>query len=378
MTLPFSTAVRLVSGLLLTACGDSSPATPVTDAGGSADAGSEVPLTIGEGFKPGIAVDAAGTAYLAWYGPETVTSSLQFCRLPRGAKACDIRKAIPALGTSLTRPFVTVASSRVRVVSYRYGLTGDRFDAVYSYTSTDGGASFDAGRQIGSAPYDDAVQGPGDTISLATDAYSFGEVFENDAADATAPPLQRAILSTDHPYSGSVGLIDAATPLVVFANGTGDAQFRRYKGSGSLNDIASWSAAQDIGHDEYMHLAGGPLGLFLQARSAANTLEVRRFDGTTFGPGVDIPEGTGELPQSHLFQSAGSRFHAVWPRIAADGIRLYYATSEDGTTWKSRLVLTSPDNVASLRVASPADNVAVAAWEGPGPTVRVLTLGAAK
>ena len=26
-------------------------------------------LTIGTGHKPGVAVDAAGTAYIAWYGP---------------------------------------------------------------------------------------------------------------------------------------------------------------------------------------------------------------------------------------------------------------------------------------------------------------------
>ena len=38
-------------------------------------AGAATPLTIGTGHKPGVAVDAAGTAYIAWYGPEgNVTS----------------------------------------------------------------------------------------------------------------------------------------------------------------------------------------------------------------------------------------------------------------------------------------------------------------
>ncbi|HEX6743407.1 MAG TPA: hypothetical protein VF087_04315, partial [Solirubrobacteraceae bacterium] len=89
----------------------------------AAPAGAATPLTIGAGHKPGVAVDAAGTAYIAWYGPESNTTSLNFCRLPRGAGACDARALIAAPGTTLSRPFVTVDGATVRVVSYRYGLT---------------------------------------------------------------------------------------------------------------------------------------------------------------------------------------------------------------------------------------------------------------
>ena len=298
----FSSAFVLVACLgLATACGDSST-TPTSDAGpgpgldasatptsDASDASADLtPFTIGVGYKPGLGIDASGTAYIAWYGSEPTTNTLQFCRLPRGAGACDIRMAIAAPGTTLTRPFVTVSGSTVRVISYRYGLTGGPFDAVYAFTSTDGGATFDAGRQIGTTPYSDAAMGPGDTISFATDAYTFGEVFENTAVTATAPPAQRAILSADHPYSGTVGFVDAATPLVAFANGSSNAQFRRYSGTGDLNDVASWSPAQELGYGAYMHLASGPAGLFLKATNQDGKLEVRRFDGTTFAAGVNV------------------------------------------------------------------------------------------
>src|SRR5688500_17899699 len=76
-------------------------------------------LTIGpaSGFSaPGVAVDAAGTAYIAWGGPEDNTASLQFCRLPRGAAACDSRHAIPAPGTTVHRAFVFAAGGAVVVV----------------------------------------------------------------------------------------------------------------------------------------------------------------------------------------------------------------------------------------------------------------------
>ena len=126
-----------------------------------APAGAATPLTIGTGHKPGVAVDPAGTAYIAWFGPESNTTSLNFCRLPRGAGACDVATTIAAPGTTLSRPFVTVDGATVRVVSYRYGLTGARFDEIWEFTSVDGGATFDAGHPVGIAPFDEAVRGPG-------------------------------------------------------------------------------------------------------------------------------------------------------------------------------------------------------------------------
>ena len=171
-----------------------------------APAGAATSLTIGTGHKPGVAVDAAGTAYIAWYGPESNTTSLHFCRLPRGAGACDVATTIAAPGTTLSRPFVTVDGATVRVVSYRYGLTGARFDEIWEFTSVDGGATFDAGHPVGIAPFDEAVRGPGDTLTVATSAESTGLAVQNVPLDGTTAGTSQAILSADHPYNGTVGL----------------------------------------------------------------------------------------------------------------------------------------------------------------------------
>ena len=113
---------------------------------------------------------------------------------------------------------------------------------------------------------------------------------------------------------------------------------------------------------------------FLKGRTAASALEVRRFDGDTFAAGTPIPEGTGELPQSHLSQDPAGRLHAVWPRIDVDGIRLYHAISDDGATWETDLLLTGPDNIASLRIAAAADHRGVAVWAGPEAAIVVLAV----
>jgi len=345
------------------------------DAAADPDAGAaeaEV-LTIAEGFSPDVALDASGTAYLAWYGTEPSTNTLQFCRLPRGATTCERRLAIPALGTTLTRPFVIVDGATVRVVSHRYGLSDGPFEAVYLFSSADRGDTWSGGTVVGTVPWNDAMVGPGAAVSLVTSAFSEGTVYERVPLGGSPAPTTRAVLSADRPYGGTVGLLDPVTPIVAYADGAGDAQIRRVSGAGEPNDVASWAAPVPIGHAEYMHMAKAPAGLFLGARSAEGTFVVRKFDGTTFGPPVNVPEGTGELPQAHLTSDPAGRLHAVWPRIDADGIRVYHATSDDGAAWQTRRVTTSREEIRGMRVAASTDHAGVAAWD-TGPTTKTIAL----
>jgi hypothetical protein len=129
--------------------------------GAPAGALAAAPLTIGSGHKPGVAVDGAGTAYIAWYGPESKVTSLHFCRLPRGAGACDVASTIAAPGTTLSRPFVTVDGTTVRVVSYRYGLTGARFDEIWEFTRPTAARRSTPGTPSGSPPSTRRSAGPG-------------------------------------------------------------------------------------------------------------------------------------------------------------------------------------------------------------------------
>jgi hypothetical protein len=332
-------------------------------------------VTIGSGHKPGLAVDAAGTAYIAWYGPEPGTTKLQFCRLPRGAAACDVSHPIATPGTSLSRPFVTVQGSTVRVASYRYGLSSPRFDQVWEFTSADRGASFDAGHEIGIVPFDEAILGPGNTVSVASNAVTAGGLFQNMPLGGGSAGTSHAVFPADHPYNGTVGLIDANTPLVVFADGASRAQARRYSGLGSLNDAASWSGPADIGYADYPRLASGPRGLFVLAGTQANALVVRRWDGTTFTPGTTISDGADDA-QAHLTEDPGGRLHAVFPRGAADGLHLYHAVSDDGVSWRSGSVLiqTGAIGIGGLRAAAAADHVGVAVWDA-NAQIRTVAIG---
>jgi hypothetical protein len=326
-------------------------------------------VSIGEGELPGLAVDGAGTAYIAWDGP-LGSASLEFCRLPRGAAACDVRHPITAAGATIRRPFVTVSGSRVIILQYRYPLTGAEPAAgLFRFTSTDGGATFGPAERVGTLDLADGVVGHGDTVSGVTDASAQGGAFQNvvlSGAPAGAVPFT-PLWGGDHAYGGSVGLIDAATPLVIYANLSGAAQFRRYSGSGSLDNQASWTPAVDIGGTvSYPKLASGPSGLFLLTTNPDKTLVSRKFDGANFGAEVPISAGA-NASSMHAFQDAAGRLHVVFERAEPQGRRLIHAVSDDGTTWRSGTVTATAepqDSFEQTRVATAPDHIGVVVWKG--------------
>jgi hypothetical protein len=346
-----------------------SAATPTTAARSTA-------VVIGVGSRPGVAVDAAGTGYIAWNGGNNPTT-LEFCRLPRGASACNSRHAVavPAGTTSGTRPFLTVSGSTVIVVQYRYPIIGPTPPGVYEFISGDGGATFAPGTLIGTVPFEDAVQGPGNTLSGVP---VNGEMAFQNVDLGGVGTVAKAVLSATHQNHASVGLINATTPLAVFTSND-QAQERHYDGSGSLNDIANWTAPVDLGVATYPRLAGGPSGLFLLAGNGSGSLFVRKWNGSSFGAPVTI--GVGLTPSKHIFQDAAGRLHAVFQRDNADPLQLVHATSDGGAAWRSGTVLHqsigSGGGIDDIRVAVAPDHVGITVWHagvGAGD-VRVAAIG---
>src|SRR3954452_22678322 len=247
------------------------------------------PIKIGSnGESANVSVDAAGTAYITYNqkSPTGEHSTLMFCRLPRGATACAPLTAVPTPGTteSLTPSLAVGSGSSVRILNYRYGNTSGPFGQLLLFTSNDGGATWDAGAQVGSvAPWDFAL-GPGNTVSVIDSATSCGSCFQNVSLDgglATGPaPLSGP--GGIYLYQGTVAL-DGATPMAVVVANNSDAVFWRYGGSGDLNATASWTGPTAVANLDYPHLASGPSGMFLISRdpAAQEALQARRFNGTT-------------------------------------------------------------------------------------------------
>ena len=331
------------------------------------------PLVLGPGDQPSVAVDAAGTAYIAWNGPEVNQHAPHYCRLPRGASACDVALTLPTVGgtDTTTRPHVSLVGGRVSVLVHRFGeATG-----LTQYSSTDGGVTFSFRAAGGNVPISEAADGPGDSVSIVTSADGRGGLFIN-APLAGAAPTGFATLDGARPYYGSVGM-DGANPVVTFSTASGVAAWRRYSGPGGFNDAASWSAPTELGAVDYPRMASGAPGLFLLAGDAAGTMSVRRWTGAGFSAPVAI--GPGDASESHLSVDAGGRLHAVYPRLDAQGYHLQHSVSDDGASWQSGSALVQTDDEeGGLRVAAAADHVGVAVWSSraaTGAEIRVNAVG---
>ncbi len=318
-------------------------------------------------------VDATGTAHVAWGSPSS--PALSFCRLPRGATDCAVRSTLPVSGESLSRPFVRVGDGGVvDVVQYRYG-TGEPYDGVFRWTSTDGGASWGAARLIGTVPFHDAALGPGDAVSFATDAVTQGQLYQRAPLDGSAQATTHANLAADRPHSGSVAIVDGV-PIVVLADGSANAFVRRFSGMGDPNDAANWLAPVEIGTGRYMRLAPGPTGLFLWSIADDGFGEVRRYNGNGFGAGLPLSTAKAGA-HGELHQDPGGRVHAIWSQGAADGIHLFHAVSDDGASFRrGDLGVTTEGGIDEPRAAVGADHVGVVAWGGVTGGTAVVKLQA--
>jgi hypothetical protein len=328
------------------------------------------PVDVGAGSDAAVAVDAAGTSYIAYNGLPSSNQPLRLCKLPRGASACASTTDLPVAGpgtiSSDARPFVSVSGMTVRVLSYRYGFSSGDFARDVLFTSADGGASFAAGVQVGNLhPNGDAVAGPGGGISLVNSAAA-SHSYQRVPTDGSTQATTSAALSTQYLNGGSVALVNPTKPLVAFDDGT-NAAFSIFNG-GPINDGASWSAPAVIGAATYERLAGGPNGVFAMLATGGH-LEVRKFGGTTFGSQTTIPSsGSNSLSASDLVQDAAGRLQALWPDASGN---LFQSTSDDGVTWVTQKLTTFAD-VRTMRGAAASDHGGVATWTaGTGGSARV-------
>ena len=167
-------------------------------------------------------------------------------------------------------------------------------------------------------------------------------------------------------------------PLAVFTGGADAAQYRRYKGSGSLNEIANWTAAVGLGVARYPKLAGGPGGLFLLASAANNSvLRTQVERDRPSGRRSPWPQASGP-PSLHVFQDAGGRLHAVFSRGDADGLYLVHAvsmTARSGgaASWRRRAHRPVSPTRASRR--RPITSVWRSSTGGSTGEIRVFAVG---
>ena len=360
-----------------------------TAAPGAATAATPFELT-SSGGRPQVAVDAAGNGHFVWdQGSSAGPDVTHYCRVPPGGTACAASSqfvpaaADPNNNEDFDGPRVFVSGSIVVVMTHRCcgGFPPAGSDGIVIFVSTDGGATFGSGEVVGNAEMaGDAILGPGPVFSTISDVVTGGTFYQAQSRGTFTD--QSANLGDSGPsqsYSGSLALIDAGTPIATFDD-LETTFWRRYTGSGSLNDVANWTPTATVGPGDDGTLAYGSSGVWLLYRTGTpgdTTYVARRFLGAEFGTPIRVTE-TGDPIFADFSQDAGGRLHAVW----LEGSRaLMYRRSDDGSNWGPVTELQDPTfSVFHLQVGAGGDGEGWAVWDSNSDTapVRAVALEVAQ
>lgn len=319
------------------------------------------PVAVGVGEKPDVHVDAAGTAHIVWNEDRIgeVPDVTHYCRLKRGATACDNPNPTPMpidvpYASDDGGPKIMQLGTQLVVLSHRYPPVvrhpdgSDRDRTTYAWTSSDGGTTWTGPGIVGDVlPSGDAVLGGGANprIAVITDRVTGGTSLQ--IIDAGNYTNRSALLGPgDDAYDGTVAA-EGDGFVAAFGGLNGGITVRR-SGAGDPSDPNTWTAARIPG--ELPRLAGGPRGTFLLSREG--TWRVRSVTGGA--PGAPTTISPGDVAQTRAFtQDPSGRLHAAFS-TAGSPQTITLRSSDEGTVWRGFEAATA-NAIDDLELAAAGD-----------------------
>jgi hypothetical protein len=326
--------------------------------------------------KPTIAVDAAGTAHIAWNlnGPGIGDDSIVYCQVLRNARACAKKLTLAAPLESVNPPQVLLApDGRILIVTSRC-CVGAAGYPTYLLASTDGGASFAAPLEIGNNEADDAELGPGEfSVSTISDVTTGGVTFQVSPLSGPSPPKSVGLGevagdAVGAGYSGTIAFLDPQTPIVAMDD-LEQVYFRRFGGGTAYNELAAWGPLTPVGPGSGPQLAGLPSGkqgvhmLYRAGTPGKFKLVASRYDGSAFGKATAVSE-TGDPIFHFFFMDDSGRLHAVWVNNEENSLTHRYQSVGQGWSPIETLVLPGKaDDTFNTKAAAAADGGGFAVWD---------------
>jgi hypothetical protein len=356
-------------------------------------AAAATPIDLGAGGDAAAAIDPAGTAHVVYNSPGGDT----YCRLPRGAKACDITTALPLEDRSGDpQIFRRPADGMLLIVQAADSILspGAAFGTTWVWASPDNGANWSAA-PIGTGSEhisDAALAADGSAIYTVMDDTP-GLIFQR----APLGPLETRTLNlSEKPDLGATGaangtIVALADGRIVTAIDHVDSTGWRVFGGGDPYAQAAWQPfpAGTIRVEGNPDLATGPRGTYLMNRRAVPAQRGVTDSKDPVGPfelrSLDSKRLRWRAPRaaavdrlvfggSHLSEDGGGRLHLVW---ASDGAPyeaacvVYARTSSRRSSWFGRSTTLFKTNVDAHKplhpqVAAGADGRGIALWSEQG------------
>jgi hypothetical protein len=350
------------------------------------------PIVVGQGDKPDVAVDAAGTAHIAFSNSSPTPEEARYCRLPRGGSACvDAETFVgvqPGDSDSVTGRAHVFAPNAGEVIVAHERCCGEP-EGMMSNRSLDGGLTFAPRSFFGEMPigasFDEAVYGPGSSITALAEVVTAGTQVQNGPVAGPEQTLVADLSAIN--AEGAIGLDSAGRPVAVYQVQSSPnwlLNWRRLADghaltSANINDAAKWTSEALIAGDRIdaadgPALAGGPAGLFLFfQRRLPDEGFVTKFTGSGWTAPVKITDNR-PFNQHDLYQDAAGRLHAVWNAYTDQELR--YTWSDDGVNWAPVVDIARGESFPHLRVAAAADHQGFAVWDRGGPDIMAVPLEA--
>jgi hypothetical protein len=328
-------------------------------------------------FTANAALDAAGTAHLAWQAPGAAT--LVSCTLPRGARKCSALVTLPLAhsdNNAYGRTLVLQPSPGVVEVVANECCQAEPQLPISVWISRDGGHTFSPPVSVGSlSGLDDAVADQGQLVLLAEGSDGLHE--QVTPADGSAPATTDSVISTDIGGVKSTviagGAILIAHESALFSNTLSDTTSVDLQASPG----AAPATVASFPGEDLISVATGGGATYLMTRVIDKTgtldppVRVRHWNGAGFDAPHVLPiPGNGDDSKFSLAVDGSGRLHAVWVGSRED-YRLWHSVSSNGgRTWHA-VLLGDAFNAAEVYPVLDAagTGIALELTAGTGPAV---------
>jgi hypothetical protein len=346
----------------------------------AAPAAAQAPVDLGPGQSPAVVVDGTGTAHIVF----VTQAGDVYCRLPRGAAACDVRTPLPLPGADgglaiKDRPDGTLVL--VRSTSEADDALGTR-GRTYVRSSPDRGVTWTAPAVVAYGSRRFA------SVELSSDAQSLLTLgLDTRAANFAQAPFsggQTRVLNLNDDPNAVTNWADMAVLAdgrILVASGDNSVGRWRLYGGGDVYDPNAWAKRGTVRRLSDGELVTGPRGTFLfeheplanqRLRPFQAPFSFRSFDArrARFRPARTAGADRSVFGGSNALQDARGRLHVVADTASASAWNcvLYARTGTRSKSWfgKTTVLFRSRDSARKpngVRVGAAPDGRGVAVWQ---------------
>jgi hypothetical protein len=333
-------------------------------------------ISLGAGTHPDVWVDEAGTSHIVWNeeGPADGSDVVHYCRIPRGAKACDNPSGTPfgpineAYSHDVTGgPKILQIGDGLVVLQHRYPALvtqpdgEQRSNTLYEWVSSDGGTTWTGPAITGVVEPSGDAAAIGDNVGVISDTVTGGTQLQIlSSASFSANPI--LIGPGDAAYGGTIAADQGGVPIVAFRDLNNVTYVRRFTGAGDVTDPGTWSTATFPGVEP--KLASGPGGTFVMYRSSLLGPWALRSvaQGQPSATGTQLSPDDSVTDQAELLERADGKLRALWT-TSTPPQQVVARDSLAGGLFGGSNLIAQADGISALRASETDDGGGVSVYE---------------